>query len=159
MDALLNYSERKDTIGYILPRYAAEVDPAGLIMPGLIVARIQSAGNNKELIWNWARFAGYYGFGFPAWQIIARATVAASEQLPTRDRDSIYVLLLPQELKSSSYPAGQMDPRPAEELEIRKRELAGEADESLLPFRKWHLAMAQSEYDQTVARYREENDQ
>jgi hypothetical protein len=159
MGALLNYSERKDTIGYIVPRYAAEVDPAGLIMPGLIVARIQSAGNNKELIWNWARFAGYYGFGFPAWQIIARATVAASEQLPTRDRDSIYVLLLPQELKSSSYPVGEMDPRPGADLQLRKQELANETDDTLLLFRQWHLAMAQSEFDQMVARYREENEQ
>jgi hypothetical protein len=34
-----------------------------------------------------------------------------------------------------------------------------EMNADLIPFRQWHLAMAQAEFDQVVARYKEENEQ
>jgi len=158
INALLNYTERKDMLGYILPAYAADVDPHGVLVPELLVARIQSAKTDKEVIWVWARFAGYYGFNSQPWKSIAGAAVTAARGLPPRDQTSVYVTLLPQEIKSSNYPAGEMDPRPEQDLQRRKRELQDETDEVLLPFRKWHLAAAQGEYDQALARYKEENE-
>ena len=67
--------------------------------------------------------------------------------------------LLPQEIKSSNYPAGEMDPRPEQDLLARKAEMQSETDADLLVFRQWHLAMAQAEFHQAVARYKEEHEE
>jgi hypothetical protein len=158
-EAFLNYSERTDVVGYILPRYAAELDPNGLMVPDLLRTHLLSVGGNKEGIWTWSQFAGYYPFNSNAWRTIAIAASEAAKGLPERDRQSVYVNLLPQEGKSSSFPAGQMNPLPAAELQCRKREFDEENDVALAPFRQWHLAVAQANYDQTVARFREENEQ
>lgn len=158
MLTLLGYTKRKDTVGYILPEYASELDPGGAVLPELIEERIKSAGNDKEEIWIWARFAGHYGFNSQPWKRIAKAAIQAAQNLSAQDRGSIFVVLLPQEFKSSNYPAGEMDPRPAQDLEERRRELQEETDSTVLIFRKWHLAIAQAEYDQAVARFKEENE-
>ena len=52
-----------------------------------------------------------------------------------------------------------MDPRPEQDLLARKREMHEETNADLIPFRQWHLAMAQSEFDRAVALYKEENEQ
>lgn len=157
--ALIGFAERTGILGYILPAYAADVDPHGVLVPELVAARIQSAGTDKEQIFAWARFAGYYGFGSEPWRKIARAAVTAAQSLPRRDQASVYVVLMSQEIKTSNYPAGEMDPRPGQDLERRKAELREEKDEALMPFRRWHLAAAQAEYDQALARYKEENEE
>lgn len=157
---ILGYAERNDMLGYILPQYAADIDPRGAVIPELVSLRIKSLNlKNKDSIWIWARFAGYYGFNSPPWKQIAKAAVTASSELSSRGRNSIFAVLLPQEIKSSSYAAGEMDPRPEQDLIARKREIQEEAEPSLLPFRQWHLDMAQNIFDQTLARYKEENEQ
>jgi hypothetical protein len=155
---LLSYTKSKVTGGYVLPEYAAEVDPEGTILPELIEERIHSAGKDKEEIWIWARFAGHYGFNSVPWKEIAKTAIQAAESLSAQDQNSIFVVLMPQGFKSSNYPAGEMDPRPGQELEQRRRELQEETEPTLLPFRKWHLAIAQAEYDQAVARFKEESE-
>ena len=160
MSTLLGFAERTDLLGYILPKYASDIDPHGRVLPENIEQRLQFAkGKGKEAIWVWARFAGSYGFNSEPWRRIARATILALEGLPVRDRNSIFCDLLPQELKSSQYAAGEMDPRPGQDLLHRKHELQEEADETIRIFRQWHVAVAQAEYDQTVARYKEETEQ
>ena len=155
---LLSYTKRKDVVGYILPEYAQEIDPYGAVLPELIEEQIGSSDGDKEEIWVWARFAGHYGFNSQSWRKIARAAIQAAQKLPAKDRVSIFVVLLPQEFKTSNYPAGEMDPRPSRELEQRRKEMNEETDTTLLSFRQWHLDMAQAEFDQTVARYKEENE-
>src|SRR5262249_27079050 len=56
---------------------------------------------------------------------IAKAAIKAAQNLSAQDRGSIFVVLLPQEFKSSNYPAGEMDPRPAQDLGQRRREQSG----------------------------------
>jgi hypothetical protein len=155
---LLSYTKRKDVVGYILPEYAQEIDPNGAVLPELIEERIGSSAGDKEEIWVWTRFAGHYGFNSQPWRKIAKAAIQAAQKFSTEDRVSIFVALLPQEFKMSNFPAGEMDPRPGQELEQRRREMKEETDTTILSFRQWHLAMAQAQYDQTVARYKEENE-
>lgn len=155
---LLSYTKSKVTGGYVLPEYAAGVDPEGTILPELIEERIRSAGDDEEEIRIWAHFAGYYGFNSQPWKRIAKAAIQAAQNLSAQDRNFVFGVLLPQGFRSSNYPAGEMDPRPGQELEQRRKELQQETELTLLPFRKWHLAIAQAEYDKAVARYKEENE-
>jgi hypothetical protein len=160
VDTLLGYTERKDMLGYILPQYAVDLDPHGELIPNLIGSRIERVNwKDKDGIWMWARFAGYYGFNSPPWRQIAKAAVKVSRDLEPRDKSSVFVVLLPQEIKSSNYPAGEMDPRPEQDLLARKREMQEETDLDLIPFRQWHLTMAQAEFDHALARYKEENEE
>lgn len=160
ISGLLAYNQRQDMIGYILPQYATDLDPHGVIVPELIQAQIQSLQPlAKDTLWPWTRFAGYYRFNSPAWRTISKAAINAIKGFPAKEKGSIFVSILPQEVKSSSYPAGEMDPRPAADLDLRKRELQEEIDQDLIPFRQWHVGMAQAEFDQTLASYNEENEQ
>ncbi len=160
VNTILGYTIRKDMLGYILPQYAADLDPHGAVIPRLVASRIKSLNpKDKDSIWIWARFAGYYGFNSPPWKQLAKASVTASSGLPPRDKRSVFVVLLPQEIKSSNYPAGEMDPRWEQELLARKREMQEETDPDLVQFRQWHLAMAQADFDQALGQYKEENEQ
>jgi hypothetical protein len=157
---LLEFAERRDILGYISPQYAIDVDPRGLVIPKSVASRIETlATKDKQSIYEWARFAGHYPFNSGSWREIAKAAIKSVEDLASRDKSAVFVELLSKELKSSSYPAGEMDPRPEQDLLARKRELQDEMDPALIPFREWHLKMAQAEFDQAMARYKEENEQ
>jgi hypothetical protein len=156
---LLNYNERKDTLGYVLPEYAVEIDPSGLIVPELAETRISALTTvSKDALWPFSRFAGHYGFNSQPWRKIAKAAILAAENFSQRDKASIYLTFLPQGMESSNYPAAEMDPLPERKLKTRKTELQEESDTTFLPFRNWHLAAAQSEFDQTVAHFKEQSE-
>ncbi len=160
MGVLLEYAERKDTLGFVAPQYAEDLDPNGVVIPGLVASKIESLNpKRKDTIWNWSRFAGSYGFNSPAWRQIAKAALRACAGFSPRDRDSIFVQLLPQGIKSSEYAVGEIDPRPERDLNIRKREMQEEKDEDLVVLRQWHLHMAQAEFDHALARYKEESEE
>ena len=160
ISGLLAYNQRSDLLGYILPEYATDLDPHGVIVPELIQAQVQSLQPPaKDSLWPWTRFAGYYGFNSPPWRTISKTAINAIKGFSVRDKNSIFVSILPQQIKSSNYPSGEMDPRPAADLELRKRELEEEVDQDLIPFRQWHVAMAKAEFDHTLARYNEDNEQ
>ncbi len=160
MGVLLEYAERKDTLGFIAPQYAEDLDPHGVVIPGLVASKIKSLNpKSKDTIWNLSRFAGSYAFNSPAWRQIAKAALRACVGFTPRDRESIFVQLLPQEIRSSEYAAGEMDPRPERDLNIRRREMQEEEDEDLVVFRQWHLDMAQAEFGHALARYKEESEE
>jgi hypothetical protein len=159
VESLVTYSSRSDTLGYVLPEYAVAVDPTGCTVPNIVVGRLQQLTNAiKEEIWRWSRFAGHYALNSEPWRKIATAAIAASEGLSSRDRISIYVSLLEQGFRSSSFAAGEMDPQFADELQRRREERANETDARLIPFRDWALRAAQSDYERTLAEFREESD-
>lgn len=156
---LLGFAERKDMLGYILPQYVVDLDPYGSVVPTLVESFITSLNvKDKEAIWIWIRFAGYYAFNSSPWRRIAKTASLVAKDFGTREKSTIFAELLPKEFKSSNYPAGEMDPQPERDLNARKRELQEETDADLIPFRQWHLAMAQAEFDHALARYKEENE-
>jgi hypothetical protein len=158
--ALLDYAMRKDMLGYIAPQYAIDIDPKGVVVPGLIILRIESVSpKDINSVWVWARFAGYYRFNSIPWKQIAKSAVKFADGLAPRDAGKVFVELLAKEFKSSNYPAGEMDPRPEQDLNARRNELEQETDSDLAPFRKWHLAMTQAEFDLALAQYKERNEQ
>ena len=159
MGSILDFAERRDILGYISPQYAIDVDPRGFVISKSVASRLESlATKDKESIYEWVRFAGRYPFNSRPWREIAKAVIRSAKDLEGRAKQAVFVELLPKEIKSSSYPAGEMDPRPEQDLLARKRELQEETNPDLIPFRKWHLAMAQAQFDQALARYKEENE-
>jgi hypothetical protein len=157
--SLLNYYSRPDTLGYVVPEYAVAIDPTGLLVPDAVVAQLERLGGEaKEEMWRWSRFAGHYAFNSEPWRKIAIAAVVAAAKLTTRDQISIFVNLLEQGFKSSSFGADEMDPRFAEELQLRRDELTKETADWLIPFREWAVRVAQSEYDRALAEFREESE-
>jgi hypothetical protein len=159
INSLLAYNSRSDTLGYVLPEYAAAVDPSGYLVPDAVVTRLQGLTKpSKQDVWLWSRFAGHFAFNSEPWRKIAIAAIEVSNQLSARDQISIYVSLLEQGFKSSSFAADEMDPQFAAELQRRRDERAGEADSRLIPFRDWALRVAQSEYERALAEFREESE-
>jgi hypothetical protein len=142
-----------------LPEYAAAVDQSGYLVPDAVVTRLQRLTNpTKQDVWLWSRFAGHFAFNSEPWRKIAVAAIEVSTQLSVRDQISIYVSLLEQGFKSSSFAAGEMDPQFAAELQRRRDERAGETDSRLIPFRDWASRVAQSEYERALAEFREESE-
>lgn len=155
---LLNHNSRKDLLGYALPGYATSIDPKGLIIPETVASKIREIQSpTVETVWLWARFAGHYAFNSASWRTIARAAIVASQNLPPKDRGSIFVAIMHQGITSSSYPAGEMDPRPLQELDQRRKEFESECDPTFRPFREWALMIAQSKYERVLAEFEEES--
>ena len=147
-------------LGYKAPEYATAIDPAGAVVPELVVAELKGLKNpSKEQVVDWARFAGHYPFNSASWRKIASEALEASEKFSDRDKISVYVVLLEQGFRSSTYGADEMDPQFQNELEQRRRERAEEQDAKFIPFRDWHLRVAQSEYDRALAEFREAEDE
>lgn len=156
MEILLRYNDRHDTLGYYLPLYASDLDPSGVIVPALIAKRIRESVDSASDISLWTRYCGAYAFNSAPWKIMACASAEIAEKLPLDDKNAIFTTLMPQEFKTSSYPAGQMDPRPAQEVSLRREELESETEPGLAAFRKWHLDLVETMYEQALGRYREE---
>jgi hypothetical protein len=158
--SLLDLSLRRDVVGYIIPEYLSIIDPSGLLVPEMVSSRIRLLESpSKESIWLWSRFAGHYAFGSASWKKIAMAAVEASKIFSPRDQMSIFVSICPSGVSSSSYPAGEMDPRYQLELSACKKEMDEEAEPALVPFRLWRLEMAQASFDRALAEFHEENEE
>ena len=158
LDKFLASNAKKDLLGFALPAYAASIDPTGIIVPQIVADKISGLTSpSTESVWLWSRFAAHYGFNSEAWRKIAIAAISASKDFPAKERASIFVAISNQGFRSSTYAAGEMDPRPLQELEQRKKELEAENDPTLKTFREWALRVTQAEYDRALAEFEEES--
>jgi len=159
VETLVSFATKPGLVGYLLPKYVVAVDPEGILVPGILAQKIKAtAPSDEDILHCWIRFGGYYPFNSDPWRTIAAATFEVMTSVPNGERGRFYAALLHAGVKSSSYSVGQMDPAPGESLKARKTEFETETNDLFLPFREWHLRIAQAEYDQAVAEYREEQE-
>lgn len=159
MDCLVQMYKAEPESRFFLLEYLTDVDPFGRVLPEIVISQINQAEEPKgQSIREWAALAGHYDFNSSAWRKIAISACGACTKLTKRDMIGVFVSLCSQELKSSEYNVGDMDPRYLEELNQCQRELQDETDPGLISFREWRLATAQGEYDRALAEFNAENE-
>jgi hypothetical protein len=153
---LLSFNFQRNLLGYHLPEYLADIDPEGWLVPELVVQKIASKPNpTGDDIYPWSRFAASYFPNSDPWRLIAAASTKAAADLSDRSKTGIY-LSLESGIRSSSYPSGEMDPQPKQDLEECIKLRDSEKDANLAAYRDWKVRFAQAHYDQAVAEFREE---
>ena len=153
---LLSFNRMRGQLAYYLPEYARIIDPEGVMVPDLVVAEMHRAATHgvRDVV-SWSRFAEDYPKNSEPWRRIASAASIIAATLDTEGKNHIYHHL-EDSSRSSSHPAGEMNPQPGQELEQCQRELDEETDRTLLEYRRWDRDRAQAIYNHTVAQFEEE---
>ena len=155
---LLAHTEAGGMLGYVLPEYIADVDPAGRVSPDCVVEHLknQDIQGNTTRIWAWSRLAGVYPKESEAWRRIAGAACSAAESLEEQERRSIWNALEDPRPHTYSGAVGELHPRFEAAAERAKKALKDEENPRLLPYRRWHLRCAEAELEHENERLKEE---
>lgn len=160
MERLLDFNNERNLIGYVLPKYAVQADPEGLLVPQLVVDRLSHVNHgDSEQIWLWSRYAGYYPKNSGSWRAIAIAACRLADGLSARERIKIYASLEGKEATVHSHPVGEMDPSYEVELQEAQSELENEKGRELIHYRQWKLNVAEAEYERATAIFRENQEE
>ena len=153
---LLGFMRQRGQLAYHIPRHARSVDPEGFIVPEVIVAEMRAvAANGAQEVANWSRLAEQYPKNSDPWRRIASAACTIAQGFDSRGKNHIFHQL-EDGSRSSSHPAGEMNPQPAAELEQCRQDQAEEQDPALREYRQWAVDRAQAVYEHTVESFNEE---
>lgn len=150
LQALLSFNLRRDSIGEVLPRYAARIDPEGVIVPAIVAEKLTalSEQGNAEELRLWSRYGAVYVEDTPAWRIIARsACEIAQRRFDQNTEGAIYLSLTGQDVETWSGPYGELHPPWQQAVDAAREAPSREADSVLRGFKTWKLAIAQAEYE------------
>jgi hypothetical protein len=153
---LLCFMGQRGRLAYHIPRHARSIDPEGLIVPEVIITEMQAvAANGPQQVANWSRLAEQYPKNSDPWRRIAAAACTIARGFDSRGKNHIFNHL-EDGTRSSSHPAGEMDPQPAAELEQCLQDQAAEQDPALREYRQWAVDRARAVHEHTVESFNEE---
>jgi hypothetical protein len=141
--------------GYYLPEVLRDVDPEGLVVPGLVVARVSSA-TDAEQVRRLARIGGAYVVRTPAWTAVAKAMLRASSVNSEEIRRSVFRALGGSGITSWSGVPGEIPEVFKSEVESAKAALAAESDELLQAYWAWRVRLAEANLEGETQRAKEE---
>jgi hypothetical protein len=160
MERLLDFNDQRNLIGYILPKYAVQTDPEGLLIPRLIVDRLSRVNHgDSEQIRLWSRYAGYYPKNSESWRTIALISCRLADKFRERERIKIYSSLESQDINVLSHPAREIDPWYENELQDVRSEFENEIDQELIQYRQWKLNVVEAAYERALTIYRENQEE
>ena len=142
---LLSMIDRTDGLDYVLPEYARELDPHGVLVPQLVVEMLREMpSGDHERFWRWARFGGVYAENTPAWRTIAKEVCAAAGRAEEAVRVSFFNRLtnttgawtgVPGEVASVFHAA----------VDRAETDLRAEKDSDIRLYWEWSLKVAKAE--------------
>lgn len=143
---LLDFINDSGRLGYLLPEYAYDIDPQGLIVPNIIVDYINSVHDN-DLQYKLARFAGIYEINSEGWRKIAKEVCKHANTVDDKTRYTLYNALTgsTQKIRSWSGPVGEVPGLFIKAVQDVEKFLNAEDDHDLIPFWEWYLDVAKVE--------------
>jgi hypothetical protein len=153
--ALLDLVADNGTVGYHLPEILRDVDPQGLMVPAMVVARLGLATNDEDAR-RWSRVGGAYAVGSAPWRAIAVATVKYARRTTVEAKRSLFATLAERGIRSFSGKPGEVPPVFVAAVAGARSALEAETDPELRPFWEWRLAGAEAELREEEERAKEE---
>ena len=161
VEKLLGFAAHGDLIGYLIPRYLVDVDPEGLVAPGIIAYKIDGIKDFSDLstLLIWTSFGGDYKDKKSAWGKIAVAGCRAAEKLSEKEKKRVFrSLVRKSSVEIRRGPIGKLDLWYEEQVEKAKDLLAEEDNEELVHFRKWQLKLAELELEEAKQKLSESDE-
>jgi hypothetical protein len=155
VEELLGFIDDSGTAGYYLPEVLNDVDPDGLLVPGLVVARVAKA-TEAEQVRRLARIGGKYVAGTRAWEDIAKAVLRFPLVQSEDDQRSIFSALGDRGVTSWSGIRGEVPPVFVAEVESTKSSLEAATDEGLRRYWAWRVRRAEADLREEEQRAKEE---
>lgn len=155
---LMAHIDRRDLLSYYLPQYVHDVDPHGLIVPGLAVEKLETEKmqGDFDAVYRWARFGGVYAENSEPWRWIARAALRLAPRFEERDRVSLMNALTDPRVQSYSSAVGEVATHFISAVEAAKTFLEKEEAEEFLPYRQWRLRCAEADLQREQDEIRED---
>ncbi len=158
IEAMLGFIDDNGTVGYYLPEVLHDVDPEGLVVPGLVVGLIGQA-TETERVRLLARIAGEYVAGTAAWEAIAKA-VLRSPIVQSKDHElPMFHALGAGGVTSWSDTSGEVSPVFIAEVKSAKSYLAAATDEYLQRYWRWRVGDAEAELRQQEEEAKEDREE
>jgi len=107
LDTLIEMSTENTMVGYDLPSYLRRLDTESIKL-GAIVAQKIADTKDIERILQLAEIGGAFHRNTKAWNEISAAVCAASQELPEKERISLYVALDGHRIQDCSHSIGQV---------------------------------------------------
>ena len=154
IDGLLEFVTDNGSVGYSLPEVLRDVDPEGLVVPGIVAVRLASAADDQ--IRRLTRTSGAYAVGSVPWRTIAKAAIVAARTQGLDVRRSVFSSLRDRGLRTWSGRPGEVPRIFVAAVNEAKAALEAETDVELRPFWEWQLTIAEAELHEEEERAKEE---
>lgn len=152
---LLGFIDDNGTAGYYLPEVLRDVDPEGLLVPGLVTALVQQA-TDAEQVRRLARVGGAYVAGTRGWEDVAKAVLRSPLVQSEEIQRSTFNALGDSGVTSWSGTPGEVPPIFLAELESTKATLAKATDDGLRRYWAWRVQRAEADLCDEEQRAKEE---
>ena len=141
MERLLNFNNHESLLHYTLPKIVAKLDPTGILIPSMIVKRIQDKKlKDIPLEYEWTRYAGYYHTNSEPWRMIAKIACNVAVTKNKQEKKHIFSSLLYhgiQTFKGGGY--GEVPPYYYEQVKEAELDFDKETDPNIKEFMQWRL--------------------
>lgn len=141
LDAMIDLASGHSTVAYHIPEMLQEIDPDGLVVPGLVSSKVQ-AGSTAERLQELATIAGAYVLRTPAWRALAKPLLARAARLSSQECHSLYSNLVFDRPSVGTW--GGLTNVARSELESARHALETEDDVDFRPFWEWHVKQAEA---------------
>ena len=155
VEELLRFIDDNGTAGYYLPEVLHDVDPEGLVVPGLVVAFVAQA-TEAEQVRRLARIGDEYVAGTRIWEDIAKAVLRSPIVQSEDIQRSMFSALGGRGVTSWSGTPGEVPPVFLAEVESAKSSLAAAKDEGLRRYWAWRVGRAEADVREEQQRAKEE---
>jgi hypothetical protein len=143
------------TIGFYLPDVLRDIDPDGLVVPEIVVARFASASQASE-VRRLARVASAYAVNSVPWRSIALAAIRCAKPYGEDTLRSVYGALGASGVRSWSSAIGEVPAVFINAVAAMEEANAVEEEFDLRPYWLHHLRVAESELREQEERAKEE---
>lgn len=161
MARVVDFSLANGSFRYGFSEYLKDIDPDGLIVPGIVANRLEALPLDREVqdkASRFARIAIEYPLGGVAWRQIASAVLALTKRLPMPDRKSLWEALALPMIKSWSRTKGQVPQVFISEAHNAQRLQDVETEDLFRPFWGWYVEYTQSRLRDEEERIKEDQE-
>lgn len=148
--SLLEYNSNNNLLSYELPDLMINIDPEGMMLPELLLEKIQQSisENNLDKIIPWSRYAGQYQYNKDIWRKLSESVLNfALEKCDEEQRKRLYSSLYSKvhEIESWCGSPDELHPRFHEKVDKAQKDYDDESDSVFKKYFKWCLEIAKKE--------------
>ncbi len=145
VENLISLLIKYDKGGYSLAHYIVDIDPAGILVPNIVVQKIQNPlfyGKFNTL----GKVAGCYKLNSQPWRIIASSIILLTDNFTEREKISLYHSISENEREWTSAP-GEVPQLFIDNVKKAEELLIEETESKLKPYWEWKLECAKDKLE------------